>query len=88
MRGDGCLRSAQLQTPLVREKSWLIAFPPIVNIFGLLGVMIVCIQPDAGSDTIAHELSGAGSDASAHAEVRRSIGCDASLARLQTAFGA
>ncbi len=56
--------------------------------------MTVCIQPDAGSDTIAHAfsdagsdaiahaLSDAGSDAIAHAEVRRSIGCDASLAPI------
>ncbi len=64
--------------------------------------MTVCIQPDARSDTNAHALSDArsdaiahalsdagsdaGSDAIAHAEVRRSIGCYASLARLQTAF--
>ncbi len=45
--------------------------------------MAVCIQPDAGSDAIAHELSDPGadarSDAVSHAEVRRSIGCDASL---------
>ncbi len=54
--------------------------------------MASCMQPDAGSDTIAHALSDAGSDAGsdaiAHAEVRRSIGWDASLARLQTGFGA
>ena len=48
--------------------------------------MTVCIQPDAGSDAIAHAVSDAGSDAGsdaiAHTEVRRSIGCDASLALM------